>query len=140
MTKKLLITILVLIATLFFTSSVFANTDMQNGDRNIGSEVKDSFNKLEEGAQDLGDNVKGAITNAGNKMTDRNNDNNNDKNNGTNNNGYTATRTSATNNGILGMSTGTMWTWVILAIVAIAIISLVWIYGSQNKTNSNHNK
>lgn len=38
------------------------------------------------------------------------------------------------------MSTGTMWTWVILAIVAIAIISLVWIYGSQNKTNSNHNK
>lgn len=137
MTKKVLITILALIATLFFTSSVFANTAAENGARDVGTEMKDSFNKLENGAENVGNNVKGAVTNAGETLTGHNNNNNNNNNHNTNT-GYTTTRTSATNNGLFGMNTSTMWTWIVLAIVGIAIVALVWYYGSQNITNRNH--
>lgn len=146
MTKKVLITILALLSTFLFTSSVFATNAVQNGARDVGTEVKDSFNKLENGAQNVGNNVKGAVTNVGNAITGQNNNNNNSNNNNNDglfgnrntNNGYTATRTSATNNGLFGMNTSTMWTWIVLAIVGIAIVSLVWFYGSQSRTNRNN--
>ncbi len=141
MTKKVLITILALLATFLFTSSVFATNTVQNGARDVGTEVKDSFNKLENGAQNVGNNVKGAVTNVGNAITGQNNNNNNNNDGlfgNRNNNGYTATRTSATNNGLFGMNTSTMWTWIVLAIVGVAIVSLVWFYGSQTKSNRNH--
>ena len=49
-------------------------------------------------------------------------------------NGYNATRTATetttnnTNNGL----TKDMWTWIIVAIIAIVIIALIWYYASRN--------
>ena len=49
------------------------------------------------------------------------------------------TRTTDTTNGtFLGMSSNT-WTWFVLAIVAIAIVGLVWYYAMQNKNEYNNN-
>lgn len=135
MTKKVLISIIALLYTLFFTSFAFATTSMENGAKDVGTEVKDSFDKLEGGAKDMGNTVKDAITDVGNAMTD----NKDNLSNNSNDNSYTATRTSATSNtSLFGMSTNTMWTWLILAIVAVAIVSLLWFYGSQNNTTRNN--
>lgn len=62
----------------------------------------------------------------------------------TNNSGYTANRTATTRaatttnggNTFLGMNS-TMWTWLILAAVAVVIIALVWYYSNQ-VTNNRH--
>ena len=60
--------------------------------------------------------------------------------NRSNNNGgsYTVARTSTEGGTIMGMSANT-WTWFILAIVAIAIVGLVWYYAMQNSNEYNDN-
>ena len=56
-------------------------------------------------------------------------------NNRTNNSNYTATRTATTNQTFMGMSS-TAWTWLIIGIAGIAIVALVWYYGSQIRTSN----
>ena len=141
MTKKLFITILVLASTLLFSSSVFATNTIENTTRNMGNEMQSSWDKLSNSAQNMGNNVKGAMNNVGDTLTG-NTDNNNDNSRNTNNNndnGYTATRTTGatTNTGLFGMTTDTMWTWIILAILGVSIVALIWSYGSQTRTNKN---
>ena len=54
-----------------------------------------------------------------------------------NNSNYNATRTSTTtNNTFMGMS-ATAWTWLIIGVAGIAIIALVWYYGTQVRTSHN---
>ena len=56
---------------------------------------------------------------------------------GRTNNNYTATRTATTSDvAFLGIS-NTVWTWLIIGITAIAIISLIVFYMRQNKTTNN---
>lgn len=56
--------------------------------------------------------------------------NNNRSGNG--NAGYTATRTN-TNATWLGMD-ATMWTWLIMAILGVAIVAMIWFYAKQDNT------
>lgn len=160
MTKKIFTTLFVLAITLIFSSFVFANTTTDD----MGSEMSSSWDKLSNTAQNMGNNVRGAIDNMGDTMTgntDNNNTNNNTDNSNVNNattgntnntnnndddlfadtnNGYTATRTATTTNtGLFGMDASTMWTWLILAILGVAIVALVWSYGKQT-TNNTHTK
>lgn len=167
MTKKIFITFIVIATTLLFSSFVFATNAVQNATKDMGNEMRDSWDKLGNTTQNMGNNVKGAMDNVGNTLTD-NKDNNNTNNTdnvnsataGTNNNtnddngwfnednnntNYTATRTTGdtttTGTGLFGMNTGTMWTWIILALVGVAIVSLVWYFSSQSTTNrNNHTK
>lgn len=151
MTKKIFITILVIAATLLFSSAVLATNAVENATRDMGTEMQDSWDKLGNTTQNMGNNIKGAMDNVGDTLTGNNDDNNNTDNvnsatAGTNDNtDYTATRTTGdtttTGTGLFGMNTGTMWTWIVLALVGVAIISLVWYFSSQSTTNrNNHTK
>lgn len=166
MTKKILIITLVLACTLFLGSSVFAAGAIQNAARDMGTEMQDSWDKLGNTTQNMGNNVQGAIGTMGDTLTGNNNNNNTTTNNtdnvndataGTNNNtnddngwfneddnttGYTATRTTGdtttTGTGLFGMNTDTMWTWIVLAVVGAAIIGVVWYFATQNSTTNRH--
>lgn len=147
MTKKILIALIILFATLFLSNTVFAESAIENGMKDIGSEVKESWDKMGGAVQNVGNNVKGAVNNmedaAGNAMNGNNNDKHNDNQNkgimNIGNNGYTATRTSTgTENNVLGMNS-TAWTWAVIIVLAVAIVSLIWYYDAQ-KTNEKRNK
>ena len=150
MAKKILITTLIILATLF-SYSVFAVNNIGDEARDIGNEMSNSWDKMGNTAENMGNNIQGAMNSVGNFMginnnTDNTTDNYNHINNvtanttDTNVTNYTATRTAAggTTNGFFGMN-NTMWTWVIVAILGIAIVGLVWYYGSQT-AERNHTK
>ena len=143
MTKKIILTFIITIFALFVTTYSFATDEIKedtmnaaNGIRNtvgdientVENTVKDAGNAVREGTNDL--------ENAGNDVTSGMNNNlstSTSTNNQESNNGYSASRTST------GSETGinsTMLTWLILAIVAVAIIALIWFYATQN----NHSK
>ena len=59
----------------------------------------------------------------------------------TNDTGYTATRTTGltdTGDNLFGMNS-TMWTWLILAVATIGIVTLVWFYGAE-RTDATHSR
>ena len=101
-----------------------AENAVENAGKDVVNGVKDGMNAIGNGSKDVTNNVGGTVQNTMNPN---------------NNNSYTATRTSADNNGtFMGMS-GTMWTWLILAIAAIAIISLVMLYAKQHNEINPYN-
>ena len=137
--KFLLISTLVIILFAITTSAVFAN-NMVNTVENAAKDVtstagnmlttgvdatKNTVNDISSGTQKAGNNIAAGITNMGN--------NNHSGNSGRN---YTATRTNA-NATWLGMD-ATMWTWLIMAILGVAIVAMVWFYAKQN--NSEHSE
>ncbi len=149
MVKKYLIITLILLLTLF-SSSVFAFNEIGDAARDMGNEMKDSWDKMGNTAENMGNHIQGAADSVGetvgnfmglNDDNDYNNDVNNNINSATanNNDNYQATRTSVNTNentGLLGMN-NTMWTWIILAVLGIAIVGLVWYYGSQTTEHNN---
>lgn len=148
MTKKLFVILTVLFVTLFLGSSVFATNAIENGARDVGTEVKDSWDKMSGTVQNAGNNIKGAMNTMGNNIKGATESmgngikgatesmGNNLKTATDGNNNYQATRTSnMTNNNLFGMNS-TAWTWLILAVLAVAIGGLVWYYGTQNANNS----
>ena len=143
MKKKLIVTAFALVISFIVSVSfTLANTnngamDVVNGVRNVvgGAEnavegaVQGVAGGIRNGTQDLEDGARNTVSgmNGSETRSDRNNDNM-----GTftdDNRGYTATRTSADTNTGIGSN---MWTWVILALVAFAIIALIWAYIRQN--------
>ena len=144
--KKFFISITILaIISLFTVSYTFAANNgmdnMVNGIRNFvgGAEnvvedagrgavdgIRDGMNTIENGANNMGNSIE-------NGTRDMTNMNSNDR--MSNNSGYTATRTSATNNTFMGMN-ATAWTWLIMGIAAIAIIALVWYYSMQLRSSN----
>lgn len=148
MYKKIFVALAILTIGIFSFSICFANNDHMledaaNGVRNV---VGGAENAIEDGARDIANTTKSATGAAENSMdnatgmtenTNNNNNNNNSEMNGndrTNSNTYIATRTSTTDSRFMGMN-ATAWTWLILGIAGIAIVALVWYYGSQMRTN-----
>ena len=130
MTKKIFTIISIILALVFLSSVVFANN-------NLGSEMQDSINKAGNTVKDMGnhvmngiDNMKGDNKNNGTALTRTNNGDGMGTTHG--NNGYTATRTATAGN--IGFNS-TTWTWVVLAIAGIVIVSLVWYYATQSTKN-----
>lgn len=141
MNKKILLCILTVLAIILSSIICFAN----DGNDNLGEELKDSGNKSEHTIQNAGEGIRNIASDIGNGIqnaasdvgrgvedvftTDNNSYNSMD----TANDGYTATRTSTdgTNAGVGGM-TRTAWIWLIMGIVAIVIIALTWYYVTQN--------
>ena len=146
MKKKLYITILTLLAILTFSISyTFASNNMtavdgirnvvggaENVVENAGKGIVDGVRNVTSAGQNTMGNVTGGVRtqNTGNKIVDGTTD------------GYTATRTTTraatgTNTGtFLGMNS-TVWTWLIMAIVGIAIVALVWMYAKENHHSYN---
>ena len=137
--KFFIVATLLAILSLFAVSYTFATTNAVNDVRNVvgGAEnviedtgkgiangVRDGMNTVENGAKNVGNDVKNGMNDMGRTT-----------------NNYTATRTATTtDNGLLGNVSNTVWSWLIIAIVAIVIVALVLFYANQNKnTTTYHN-
>lgn len=144
MTKKI-VSFIIALSLIVSSSFVFAESElkdsadkaghtMQNVVNGAGTVLKDAGEGIKDGAQNIGEDIKDGARNVGEAV----NNGARDMTRTDNNDGYTARRTndSAT---IMGMS-GTAWTWLVLAIAALAIVGLVWYYAMQNKNEyTNHN-
>ena len=163
-TKITVIAIITLIFSLIFSVSVFANTnDIKNaaGDtanfvRNAigGAEnvledaangaagaIKDGTNAIENGGERMGNDVKNGMTDTKDAIMSNNTNSmagtTHMNGNGGSNSNYSATRTSSTSDiTFLGIS-NTVWTWLVIGITAVAIISLIVYYMRQNKPTNN---
>lgn len=137
--KFFIVATLLAILSLFAVSYTFATTNAVNDVRNavggaenviedtgkgIANGVRNGMNTVENGAKDVGNDVKNGMNDMGRTT-----------------NNYNATRTATTtNNGLLGNVSNTVWSWLIIAIVAILIVALVLFYANQNKnTTTYHN-
>ncbi len=147
MKKRIFILVSILFSVLFINTFCFATTptpaNLQDAGNSIKNTAQDAGNNVKNAAQDTGNNIKNGIQNLGNDVREgiQNGENaveNTAKdmtNNGNNtNDGYNAVRTATTGNANTG---NTVWTWVILAAIAIVIIGLIWYYASQNTHNKN---
>lgn len=147
MKKKLYITLFILLAILTFSFSyTFAanNIAVVDGIRNV---VGGAENVMENAGNGIVSGVRNVTSAGQNTMENATGDMGNRTMGGmtTDNNDYTATRTTTrmatdTNTGtFLGMNS-TMWTWLIMGIVGVAIIALVWMYAKQNENSYNEYK
>lgn len=162
--KVTFVAIIALIISLFFSISVSANTnDIKNatgsatnfvrnavgGAENVledaangaAGAIKSGTNAIENGGERIGNDVKNGMTDMKDTMMSNNTNSmvgtsRTDGTSGSNNN-YTATRTSTTGEfNFLGIS-NKVWTWLIIGLTAIAIISLIVFYMRQNKSTNN---
>jgi len=151
MKKKLYITILTLLAILAFSFSyTFAanNIAVVDGIRNV---VGGAENVMEDAGNGIVSGIRNVTSAGQNTMENATGDMGNGMQNAgnttvggmtTDNDDYTATRTTTrmatdtTDGTFLGMDS-TMWTWLIMAIVGIAIVALVWMYAKQNNHSYN---
>ncbi len=159
MYKKLLISVSVIVAIIFSFSVCFANNmmneagnmlqDAGNNIRNIvgnaENAVEDTARNISGASKDATENITQKANNIGNEMMNSTNNQNNTEynanfNNNTDND-YNATRVATTgtanNATFMGMDAN-MWTWLIVGIAAIAIISLIWYYTMQLRSNDNN--
>ena len=117
MNKKILVSLSIILFTIFSFTICQATDDVMKGaTNNIRNFVGGVEDTVENGARDISNTSKNMTSKTENTMT-RNNSNT----------GYTATRTNAT---VMGMSQNA-WTWLIMGIAAIAIIAVVWYYSMQ---------
>ena len=108
-----------------------AENTVENAAKDVSNTSKDVTGDIENGAAKTTDNVT-------NNTISRETTNNTTVTGTTNNTGnYTATRTATTNNQALFGMNSTTWIWLIMAIVAVAIIGLVYYY-SAAVTNKRH--
>lgn len=144
MNKKLIISLLVILCTIFCFTVCFANNEngLQKAADDVRNVVGGAENTIENAAMDISNvskDVTGNLENDMNGKTNSNNNNNNDNNQKagtrTNNSNYNTTRVSTNN--VMGMSQNG-WTWLIVGIAAIAIIAVIWYYSMQLNTTSKH--
>ena len=141
MNKKILIfSLIISLLFVIFCSTSFANLNntIENSTKKTGSLLHNAGEHLENGVSsaangmaNVGSTMMSGARNLGNDvMTGAQDMTDGD---------YTAERTATTgNNNFLGMSS-TTWTWMILAITTVAIVALVWYYGSQYEHKSYNN-
>ncbi len=141
MNKKVLFTLLLISLLVLSTCYSFAATGVGNAIKDAGNIAGNAVSGATGAIVDGTRNLTNSASNMMNDMTNANGDKKNDAtntlttndgtfNSNTNADNYTATRTSTDNGNMLGMSSNT-WTWLIVGIAGIAIISLVWYYGAQ---------
>ena len=141
MKKKFLLTSVLLITLLaVMASRVLANNiinTVENAAQNVTSAAgnilttgvdatKNTVNDISTGTKEAENTVAAGITNMGNTNRSGNSNTTN----------YTATRTSASATW-LGMDS-TMWTWLIMAILGVAIVAMIWFYAKQD--NNEHSE
>ena len=127
--KKFLITTLLALSIILSSYTIFAaNTMVGNTLKDAAEGTRNVVGNMENGIENGAKNVKNAVTGATGNMENAAQGATNGVMNTMDGN-YTAERTAGSVT-VWGMSANT-WTWLILAIVGIAIIGLVWYYGAQ---------
>ncbi len=136
--KKLIFSIsFVLLALCMTTVCSYAQTnnsvlnEMGNNIKNVvgGAEntVEDAAKGTTNAVKNGTENLKNGMQNMGNAMGNTMNDAGN----------YTASRTAADGGTATGMMGTETWSWIIIGVVAIAIIALFWYYASRTRNNRN---
>lgn len=143
MKKKVFITLFALIASLIFSFSYTFAAENTTGNplegiRNVvgGAEnaVEGAAGGVANGVRSGLDNTKNAAENTADTMganDGQRQSGSSAMNPSTDGTDYTATRTAAGDATFAGMN-ATTWTWLIVALVAVGIITLVWSYIKQN--------
>lgn len=153
MLKKVLLGIFLSIAVIAFTFNYAFANDMQNAANHVKNAVGAAENTVENAARGISNTSKEVTGDMQNTASDVTGTQNNDRaGNAENNNAmigmtgsdtgnYTASRTATTNNNatLLGMNS-TTWIWLIMAISAVAIVSLIYYYSASatGKHGYNH--
>ena len=127
--------------------NVVGGTENIMGDvaNNISSTSKNVTEGIQQGLNNTMDNNNQNNTNNnGNNMGDDKNtttgySTDNAENNRYNPGNYMAQRTSTTTDGTIAGMNSTTWIWLILAVLAIAIIALVYYYSAGLATHNYHN-
>ena len=137
MKKKFFVLSALLIGLLAIsTSHAFANTNMVNtvehAAQNVTSAAGNMLNTGINATKNTVNNIDNGAKRTGNAIIAGTTNNNNKTGN------YNATRTN-TNATWLGMNS-TAWTWLIMGIVAVAIVALVWFYARQKNTSTHSNE
>lgn len=133
--KRFTISILLFFSLLFASYIAFATTPIENGAAHVGNAVKDTVEGSKNIAINAGNTIGNGIKNGANAVSESGEKAMNSMKNTSNSiigsvdSNYTTARTAADVT-VLGMTTNT-WTWIIIAIVGIAIVGLVWYYGAQ---------
>lgn len=141
--KKIVISsfLILCISLLFSFSNVFANT-MNNAANDVRNVVGGAENVVEDAVKDATGAVRSGINTAGNATENTVNTMKHDTNMDKNNN-YKATKTSTegtTASGNFFSSFGNnAWTWIVTAIIVLAIIDLIWYYSTRQNNYNNHN-
>lgn len=145
MKRLLMFTAILFTVIAFATSYSYANNStmeqMKDSIRNAvgGAENvvedagKDASNGIKDGFNSIGNTTNSAVNGASEVMNNTTSYFSND-----NNDGYTARRT-ATDTTFAGMN-GTVWTWLIIGVAAIAIIAFLWYYAMQKTSDTNNNE
>lgn len=138
--KKVLYITLLAIAMFVFSFSYSFAANEPKAVQDIRNVVGGAENVVEDAGHGVAEGIR-TVTSAGENVMENatHMDGNNSAKTTNRNNNYTATRTSApaNNNTLLGMNS-TAWTWIIMAVVGIAIIALVWMYARQFNNDSYH--
>ena len=125
MKKKFLISFAIILTSIFSFTVCFA-TD------GLGNVVGGVENTVENAARDVSNVSKDATGSVENGM------NSDTHNSMSRTNNYNTTRVATGSSNMSGGMSASAWTWLILGIVAIAIIAVVWYYSMQ-LTNGRNN-
>ena len=150
MSKKIFYALLLILSITFSFTYVFANDNLKGAADAVRNVVGGAENTVENAAKDVSNTTKNVTNDMQNAGKDMKNDAGNTMENisnkmdnstmmrtDNNNGSYSATRTATETPRFMGM-TSTGWTWLILGIVALAIIGLVWYYSMQLTGNNYH--
>ena len=133
MKKKLLISLAIILASIFSFTVCFATDglgNVANDVRNVVGGVENTVeNAVENAVRDVSKDVTGSVENGMNSDT---------HNSMSRTNNYNTTRVATGSSNMSGGMSASAWTWLILGIVAIAIIAVVWYYSMQ-LTNGRNN-
>ena len=161
MYRKVLLSAILAIAIMFSFTSCFANdmineagnmmqdvgNNIRNAMNNAGNAVEDATRNISGATQDATENITQRANNIGNELMNTNNNERNDNaeynadfdnNAGTNYNTTRVATTDTTGNATFMGMDANMWTWLIVGVVAIAIIALIWYYTMQLHSSDTH--
>ena len=132
MKKKLLISLAIILASIFSFTVCFAADGLEKAADDVRNVVGGVENTVENAVRDVSNvskDVTGSVENGMNSDT---------HNSMSRTNNYNTTRVATGSSNMSGGMSASAWTWLILGIVAIAIIAVVWYYSMQ-LTNGRNN-
>ena len=132
MKKKFLISFAIILTSIFSFTVCFATDGLGNVANDVRNVVGGVENTVENAARDVSNVSKDATGSVENGM------NSDTHNSMSRTNNYNTTRVATGSSNMSGGMSASAWTWLILGIVAIAIIAVVWYYSMQ-LTNGRNN-
>lgn len=136
MKKKFLISFAIILVSIFSFTVCFAT----DGLGNVANDVRNVVGGVENTVENAVENAVRDVSNVSKDVTGsvENGMNSDTHNSMSRTNNYNTTRVATGSSNMSGGMSASAWTWLILGIVAIAIIAVVWYYSMQLTNGRNH--